>query len=58
MNLRRSMMDKLDTLFWLLCANYMLIVVLIGVIGYKIDKLETQIRELKRNQKNDCKRAY
>jgi hypothetical protein len=41
-------MDKLDTLFWLLCTNYMLIIVLIGTVGYKIDKLETRIRELEK----------
>ena len=47
-------MDKLDTLFWLLCANYMLIIVLLGAVGYKIDKLETRIRELekKSNEKD------
>ena len=46
-------MDKLDTLFWLLCTNYVLIIVLIGAVGYKIDKLETRIRELEKNQKKE-----
>ena len=49
-------MDKLDTLFWLLCTNYMLIIVLIGVVGYKMDKLETRIRKLEResNEKDNA----
>ena len=47
-------MDKLDLLFWLLCTNYMLIIVLMGAVGYKMDKLETRIRELgkKPNEKD------
>lgn len=47
-------MDKLDALFWLLRIIYVLLIVLIGVIGYKMDKLETRIRELekKSNEKD------
>jgi hypothetical protein len=47
-------MDKLDTLFWLLCANYMLLIAVISAVGYRVDKLETRIRELekKSNEKD------
>ena len=44
----QRLMDKLDLLFWLLCTNYMLIIVLMGAVGYKMDKLETRIRELEK----------
>lgn len=41
-------MDKLDVLFWLLSANYMLLIAVIAAVGYRIDKLETRIRELEK----------
>ena len=41
-------MDKLDVLFWLLSANYMLLITVIAAVGYRVNKLETRIKELER----------